>query len=74
MSSDALEIFPFIRSTRFSNFERIGSSVSGISSPELAETVLWNSTLDFPLIVLRVRLSRTSVALCFIFSLGSLNK
>ena len=38
------------------------------------ESVLWNSTLDFPLTVLRVRFSRTSVALCFIFSLRSVKK
>ena len=65
MSSDVLEIFSFIQSIRWSNFERDGSAVSRISSSELSQRVLGNSTLDFPLSVLRVRFSRTLVALCF---------
>ena len=74
MSSDVLEIFSFTRSMRWSTFERSGSSVSRISSSESSERVLWNSTFDFPLSVLRLRSSCTSVALCLIFSLRSVNK
>ena len=74
MSSDVLEIFWFIRSIRWSTFERSGSSVPRNFSSESSESALWNSTLDFPSSVLRVRLAHTSVALCFIFALRSVNK